>query len=162
MSEGTHIKEETYGWTKPRLERNEPGMSAGAAQPTGRRLTKLAAGKAQRRQWQQRGNRGGVRKRRACSSCFRWWWWWVETSCCCLLQFNFLSSIRCFIPPSLWCSFLLDWPPRWRHRPPGVETTVLILRLLFGGLQDLETAHQRLVDRHHAARVVEFTAVVWR
>ena len=30
------------------------------------------------------------------------------------------------------------------------------------GLQDLEAAHQGLVDRHHGSRVVELATVVWR
>ena len=34
--------------------------------------------------------------------------------------------------------------------------------LFVGGLEDLEAAHQRLVDAHHGSRVVEFTAIVRR
>lgn len=47
-----------------------------------------------------------------------------------------------------------------RKRPPRVETSVHVLRLLLRGLQDLERAHQRLVDGHHSTSVVEFAAVV--
>ena len=34
--------------------------------------------------------------------------------------------------------------------------------LFVGRLQNLEAAHQRVVDAHHGARVVKLSAVVWR
>ena len=34
--------------------------------------------------------------------------------------------------------------------------------LLVCWLEDLETAHQSLVDAHHCAGVIEFSAIVWR
>lgn len=36
------------------------------------------------------------------------------------------------------------------------------LLLLFSGFQDLERAQEALVNAHHGARIVEFSAVVWR
>jgi len=42
----------------------------------------------------------------------------------------------------------------------SVEALVLILGLLLARLQDLEGAHERFIDAHHAAGVVELAAVV--
>jgi len=45
-----------------------------------------------------------------------------------------------------------------RLRP--VDALILVFRLLLARLQDLEGAHEGLVHRHHAARVIELAAVV--
>jgi len=37
----------------------------------------------------------------------------------------------------------------------------LLLRLLISGLQDLERAHEGLIDAHHGTSIVEFSAIVW-
>jgi hypothetical protein len=34
--------------------------------------------------------------------------------------------------------------------------------LLFSWLKNLETAHQSIINAHHSAGIIEFTAIVWR
>ena len=51
--------------------------------------------------------------------------------------------------------------PRRRNRPAGVQTAVRELPLV-RRFENLETAHQGVVHRHHGTRVVEFTAIIWR
>lgn len=75
----------------------------------------------------KRGRRGGHRVVLVC--------WWVETLC--VVVAGSLSLLSHLLHTPRRRSFLLDWTS-WRcDGPPGVETTVLVLRLLLGGLQDL-------------------------
>lgn len=58
--------------------------------------------------------------------------------------------------------FVLVVGAAWRRdRPPSVQATVREFPLV-SGLQDLETAHERLVHGHHGACIVKLAAVVGR
>merc|ERR1712048_787234 len=48
------------------------------------------------------------------------------------------------------------------HVGPLLQANVMILLFPFYRLENLETAHQGIVNRHHCTCVVEFATIVWR
>jgi hypothetical protein len=56
---------------------------------------------------------------------------------------------------------LLATASRWCDGAASLGTAVGVFRFLFCRLQNLEGAHERVVNAHHGARIVELAAVIW-
>lgn len=65
-----------------------------------------------------------------------------------------IRSIYCYVSDiSVFCSWWSDWSA-------GSHATISELLLLLSGLQDLETAHQGIINGHHGTSIIEFTTVI--
>src|SRR5687768_7090914 len=61
--------------------------------------------------------------------------------------------MTCLFVFSIFSSWWSDWPA-------CTHASVRELLFLFCWLEDLETAHKGVINRHHGSSVVEFTAIV--
>jgi len=83
--------------------------------------------------------------------------------CHFVIWFPFFVTLSFYIVSSLlwwrgWSIISWSWASCTGSHPVTKATCHVLL--LVSWFENLETAHQRLVDAHHGARVIEFSAIV--